>query len=120
MLLVDLVKKVLDGPDSVTTDARSGLKITKLKDHLLVYRYGVLKVWIDLELHYLVKWNIATQAEVVGFNIILTVLGMGDYYTFLRTKKTVIIKAGPHYYQSEEYNRKFGPEGGNYGYKEPA
>jgi hypothetical protein len=108
------VKKVLDGPDTTTTDARSGLKITKLKDHLLIYRYGVLKVWLDLELKYLVKWNLTTQAEVAGFNTILIILGMGDYYTFLRTKRTILVKAGEHFYYSDQYNSKFGPEGGNY------
>lgn len=118
-MILTLVNKVLQGPDRHIKDSRSGLKIVKVKDHLLIYRHGELKLWVDMELHFLVQWHINTQAEVTAFNKVLTLVNLDDHYEFIRSGRTVILQAGFHFYRSEEYNGTFGPDSGNYGVKRP-
>lgn len=110
-ILSDLVGAVLAGPDRHTRDDRTGLKVVKVRDNLLIYRHGVRKLWVDLEVKLVVSWSLNTQAEVQSFNQILRLLGMEDFYEFVRTGREVLINAGGKWYYAIEYDEKFGPLG---------
>lgn len=110
-VLSDLVGYVLQGPDRWTKDDRTGLKVVKVRDNLLVYRNGERKLWVDLEVRLLIAWKIRTQAEVKVFNELLEALGLEDFYEFMRSGREVLLHAGGKWYYADEYNEKFGPAG---------
>jgi hypothetical protein len=107
-MLLSLVKTVLKGPDRWVSDDRTGLKVVKLRDNLLIYRHGIRKMWLDLELRYVVSWNLSTQAEVAAFNRVLQLAGVDSFYEFIRSGRLVLLNAGGHFYRSEEYDELFG------------
>jgi hypothetical protein len=113
-MILRLANRVLAGKDRFVKDGRSGLKIVKVRDHLLVYRHGELKLWVDMELHYLVSWSVNTQAEVKSFNRLLELLNIGDHYEFIRSGRTVLLQSGDMFYRAEEYNDTFGPDSRGY------
>jgi len=116
-LLNNLVAQVIDGPDRWLVDERTGLKVVKTRDHLLIYRHGVRKLWLDLELKYLLSFNLQTQAEVNAFNNVLALAGVSDHYAFMRSGRMVLLDFDNEFYRSEDYESKFGPESGNYSYE---
>ena len=111
MILSELAGRVLHGPDRWTTEARTGLKVVKVRDNLLVYRHGERKLWIDLEVRLIVAWCVRTEAEVKSFNRLLKDLGLEDFYEFVRSGRNVLLNAGGKWYHAVEYNEKFGPLG---------
>jgi hypothetical protein len=113
MILNDLVGTVLHGPDRWLKDDRTGLKVVKIRDNLLIYRHGTRKLWVDLEVKLIISWKINTQAEVLAFNALLNLLGIEDFYEFIRSGRTVMLNAGGKWYQSAEYGIKFGHLGRN-------
>jgi hypothetical protein len=115
-MILKLANKVLVGEDRFVKDARSGLKIVKVRDHLIIYRHGELKLWVDMELKYLVAWHINTQAEVTAFNKVLDLINIRDHYEFIRSGRTVLLQAGNKFYRVEEYNDTFGPDSRGYSF----
>lgn len=115
-MIIPLLNKVLVGPDRHVKDSRSGLKIVKMRDHLLIYRHGELKLWVDMELKYLVSWHVNTQAEVKAFNKVLAVLGISDHYEFMRSGRVVLLQSGEQFFRAEQYNETFGPDSRNYSF----
>lgn len=115
-MIIPLLNRVLLGPDRHVKDSRSGLKIVKVRDHVIIYRHGELKLWVDTELKYLVSWSVTTQAEVKAFNKVLSILGISDHYEFMRSGRVVLLQAGEHFYRSEEYHETFGPDSRNYSF----
>ncbi len=113
-MILRLTKRILDGPDRYLKDERSGIKVTKTREHLIVYRHGELKLWVDLEMKHVVAWSVRTQAEVNAFNKVLGLVGLSDRYQFLRSGRVVIVEKDGHYYRTEEYEHVFGPESGAY------
>jgi len=113
-MILRLTNKVLAGEDRFVKDARSGLKIVKVRDHLIIYRHGELKLWVDMELHYVVSWHVSTQAEVTSFNRILALVNCSDHYEFIRSGRTVLLQSGLDFYRAEEYNDTFGPDSRGY------
>lgn len=114
-MILSLVKRVIRGQDRFLYDSRSGLKVTKTRDHLVIYRHGEMKLWVDLELHYLVDWSVRTQAEVRSFNNVLNLLEL-SHYQFVRSGRTVLLEADHKFYRKEEYHESFGPESRNYSF----
>lgn len=115
-MILRLVNKVLAGEDRYVKDSRSGIKAVKVRDHLLVYRFGELKLWVDMELHYVVSWSVNTQAEVTAFNKILDLVNVSDHYEFIRSGRTVLLQSGDKFYRAEEYNGTFGPNSRGYSF----
>lgn len=115
-MIIPLLNRVLNGPDRHVKDSRSGLKIVKVRDHLLIYRHGELKLWVDMELKYLVSWHVNTQAEVRAFNKVLGLLELSDHYEFMRSGRVVLLQAGEQFYRAEEYHENFGPDSRNYSF----
>lgn len=120
MMILKLASRVLEGPDRHIKDVRSGLKIVKVKDHLIIYRHGELKLWVDMELFYVVSWNVSTQAEVSAFNKVLELVHCADNYEFVRTGRAVLLKTGTQFFRAEQYNETFGPDSRNYSFKRPS
>lgn len=119
-MILKLTNRVLAGSDRFIRDPRSGLKVVKVRDHLIIYRHGEMKLWIDLELHYVVSWQVSTQAEVSAFNKILALVHCEDHYEFMRSGRVVLLKADNTFYRSEDYHEKFGPDSRNYRVKRPS
>lgn len=118
-MITSLVSRVLNGEERHISDQATGLKVVRVRDHLFVYRHGELKIWIDLELQYLVSWEVCSQPEVDAFNRVLQLANVSDFYTFIRHGRLVLVQAGQSFYRSEEYAAKFGPDSGNYSYAGP-
>jgi len=115
-MILKLTNRVLAGKDRSVKDPRSGLKIVKVRDHLIIYRHGELKLWVDMELHYIVDWKLNTQAEVTAFNKVLDLVGISDHYEFIRSVRTVLLQSGEHFYRAEEYHETFGPDSRGYSF----
>jgi hypothetical protein len=119
-MILKLTNRVLNGPDRHIRDVRSGLKVVKVRDHLIIYRHGEMKLWVDMELRYVVSWQVSTQAEVTAFNRILTLVKCDDHYEFMRSGRVVLLKTNNTFYRSEDYHEKFGPDSRNYRAERPS
>jgi hypothetical protein len=116
-MILRLTKKVLDG-SKYEHDARSGLKVTHCKEHLIIYRHGELKLWVDTEVDHLLAFSVRTQAEVSAFNKVLELCNIKS--RFVRSGRTILVEHELNYYRSEDYHESFGPDSRNYGVKRPS
>lgn len=103
MLILNLVKRAIDNRYSI--EGRSGVKVVLVRNHLIIYRHGERKLWIDTELKFLVAWKIRTEAEVRAFNAVLAEVGLAEQYKFYRHGRIVLLRVGDETYDQETYYR---------------
>ena len=114
-LLANLIKHALEEPGRHFRHQKSGLSVAKIRDHLIIHKHDKLLLWIDLELKFIVKFNLSHKLEVMAINQLLEQLGMKCHYQFVYSQ-VVYLKVGLEYYHKDNYEAKFGLESGNYGY----
>lgn len=114
-LLTTLIKQALEEPGKHFKHQKSGLSVARIRDHLVIHRHATLLLWIDLELKFLVKFNLNSKLEVMAINQLLEQLSLKHLYQFVYSQP-VYLKIGFKYYDKQTYEAEFGLESGNYGY----
>jgi hypothetical protein len=85
-----MILRLLEGKDRVLRDSRSQIEVHKVNRQLIVYRYGGVQFWWDLDTG-LRQFCMVTNAEVRAYNSILHELHV----------ETMFIKSGPIVYYKE-------------------
>ncbi len=117
-LLLTLTNRALENPGEWVEHKKSGLKVARIRDHLIIYRRETQLLWLDLELRFIVQFNLTTKQEVAAINQLLAILELNETYTFVHSS-IVYLKVGMNYYHKHNYKVHFGLESGNYGYNMP-
>jgi hypothetical protein len=90
-MLLNLVTRVLQGKERVLKDSRSQIQVSRVNRQLIVYRYGGVQFWYDLDTG-LRQFCMITNAEVRAYNSILKALD--DPNMFIKSGSTVFYKEG--------------------------
>lgn len=117
-LLLTLTNRALENPGEWVEHEKSGLKVARIKDHLIINKRETQLLWVDLELQFIVQFKLTTKQEVAAINQLLTILKLNSFYTFVHGPR-VYLKVGMNYYHRYNYKAHFGLESGNYGYNLP-
>lgn len=89
-MLLKMILRLLNGEDRVLRDSRSQIETHKVNRQLIIYRYGGVQFWWDLDTG-LRQFCMVTNAEVRAYNSILTHLQSSN----------IFIKSGPIVYYKE-------------------
>jgi hypothetical protein len=89
-MLLNLVTRILKGEERTLKDSRSQIQVSRVNRQVIVYRYGGVQFWWDLDTG-LRQFCMATNAEVRAYNSVLQTLGA----------LTMFIKSGPTVYYKE-------------------
>lgn len=95
-MLIDLLNEVLEGKRWAKSP-RSGLKLAKSRQQLIIYRHGELKLWIDLSTKEIRRWSIRTKPEAKAFNQVLKHVGCSEYRFMRSGTQTILLRSGEHY-----------------------
>jgi hypothetical protein len=99
-MLLLLVKRVLEGKDRVLRDSRSQIAVHRVNRQLIVYRYGGVQFWYDLDTG-LRQFCMTTNAEVRAYNQILQLIKSEDQ--FIKSGPIVFYKTGDKLWRSCEW-----------------
>jgi hypothetical protein len=91
-MLLDLIRRVLQGNERELKNTRAQIKVARVNRQLIVYRYGGVQFWYDLDTG-LRMWCMQTNAEVRAYNQVLALVNPEGKHRF--------IKSGPVVYYSE-------------------
>lgn len=89
-MLLKLLQRVLEGKERVLRDSRSQIQVSRVNRQVIIYRYGGVQFWWDLDTG-LRQFCMITNAEVRAYNAILKHLGSDNLF----------IKSGPAVYYKE-------------------
>lgn len=99
-MLLKLVERVLLGKDRKLQDSRSQIQVSRVNRQLIVYRYGGVQFWYDLDTG-LRQFCMVTNAEVRAYNSILKALD--DQNMFIKSGNTVLYKEGDTLWTSQSW-----------------
>jgi hypothetical protein len=102
-LLPNLIRRVLEGKDRTLKDTRSQIQVSRVNRQLIVYRYGAVQFWYDLDTG-LRQFCMVTNAEVRAYNKVLLLVQSPDI--FIKNGPTVYYKQGDKLWKSSEWNCK--------------
>jgi hypothetical protein len=83
--LSQLIARLLKGEERTLRDSRSQIQASRVNRQLIVYRYGVLQFWYDLDAG-LRSWAFSSNAEVRAYNRVV------PEGTFVKAGKTVLYR----------------------------
>lgn len=99
-MLLNLVTRILKGEERVLKDTRSQIAVHRVNKQVIVYRYGGVQFWWDLDTG-LRQFCMTTNAEVRAYNAILHLLESPDQ--FIKSGSLVFYKQGDHLWRSCEW-----------------
>lgn len=102
-MLLKLIQKVLDGKERTLKDSRSQIQVSRINRQLIVYRYGGVQFWYDLDTG-LRSWCMTTNAEVRAYNQVLKLLN--DENMFIKLGSTVLYKLELALWSSIEWENR--------------
>lgn len=100
-MLLKLIQRVLNGPDRTLKDSRAQIQVSRINRQLIVYRYGGVQFWWDLDKG-LSQFCMVTNAEVRAYNQVLQHLGSED--KFIKAGTTVYYKQGDALWKSSDWS----------------
>lgn len=99
-MLLNLVTRILKGEERTLRDSRSQIQVSRVNRQLIVYRYGGVQFWYDLDLG-LCQFCMVTNAEVRAYNAILKLLKSEDQ--FIKSGTLVFYRQGDQLFRSSEW-----------------
>lgn len=99
-MLLNLVTRVLKGDDRTLRDSRSQIQVSRVNRQLIVYRYGGVQFWWDLDTG-LRSFCMVTNAEVRAYNQILLLLESDN--KFIKSGPAVFYKEGDKLWTSQSW-----------------
>lgn len=100
-MLLNLVTRILKGEERTLRDSRSHIQVSRINRQVIVYRYGGVQFWYDLDTG-LRQFCMVTNAEVRAYNSILKLLQSTNL--FIKSGTTVFYKKGDKLWTSAEWN----------------
>lgn len=102
-MLLKLVTRVLKGEERTLRDSRSQIQVSRVNRQVIVYRYGGVQFWYDLDTK-LRSFCMVTNAEVRAYNSILRELQ--DEGMFIKSGSTVYYKKGDELWTSATWSAR--------------
>lgn len=99
-MLLSLIKRLLRGKERTLKDTRASIQASRVNNQLIVYRYGGIQFWYDLNLG-LCQFCMTTNAEVRAYNGVLALLKVEG--KFFKSGPLVYYKQGDKLYKSSEW-----------------
>jgi hypothetical protein len=99
-MLLNLVTRILKGEERVLRDSRSQIEVHRVNKQLIVYRYGGVQFWWDLDTG-LRSFCMVTNAEVRAYNSIL--LSLNSQSKFIKSGPAVYYKEGDKLWTSQSW-----------------
>jgi len=100
-MLLKLVQRVLEGKERTLRDGRSQIQVSRVNRQLIVYRYGGVQFWWDLDKG-LRQFCMVTNAEVRAYNQVLEHLKSED--RFIKSGPLVYYRKGEQLWKSSDWS----------------
>lgn len=100
-MLLRLLQKVLEGEERTLRDSRSQIQVSRVNRQVIVYRYGGVQFWWDLDTG-LRQFCMVTNAEVRAYNAVLRLLNSENM--FIKSGTIVLYKQGDRLWKSSEWS----------------
>lgn len=100
-MLLNLVTRILKGEERTLRDSRSQIQVSRVNRQLIVYRYGGVQFWWDLDTG-LRQFCMVTNAEVRAYNSILKLLESPNL--FVKSGQMVYYKEGDKLWTSSTWS----------------
>jgi hypothetical protein len=95
-MLVKLLTRLMVGAERTLVDSRAQIKASRVNRQIIVYRYGGVQFWYDLDAG-LRSWCMTTNAEVRAYNLLVNPEEDGH---FIKSGPTVYYKKGDQLWKS--------------------
>lgn len=102
-MLLNLVTRILQGSERTLKDSRSQIQVTRVNRQVIVYRYGGVQFWWDLDTG-LRSFCMVTNAEVRAYNQILTLVNPESQNMFIKSGPVVYYKEGDNLWTSSTWS----------------
>lgn len=99
-MLLNLVTRILKGEERTLRDGRSQIQVSRVNRQVIVYRYGGVQFWWDLDTG-LRQFCMSTNAEVRAYNSILLLLNSD--MKFIKSGRAVYLKKGDKLWTSQAW-----------------